>query len=63
MQGLTKRQMFWKHHLDALGRFDGTAVEYGRQHDLDVRALYVYKGRLVNINIKLTLCLPIVRLA
>jgi hypothetical protein len=46
VRDLTKRQAFWKRHLDALKEFDGTAVEYARRHGVDVRALYGYKKRL-----------------
>ena len=40
---LTKKQAFWKQHLESLESFDGTTAEYARQHDLEVKKLYVYK--------------------
>jgi len=40
----TKKQLFWKGHLDALQEFDGTAAEYARLHGLDANKLYVYKS-------------------
>ena len=40
---LTKKQQYWKAHLDALERFEGTAADYARLHDLEVKKLYVYK--------------------
>lgn len=46
MQELTDKQAFWKTHLDALAVYEGTAVEYARAHDLDIRQLYGYKKRL-----------------
>jgi len=50
MRDLTKRQAFWKAHVEALEGFSGTAVTYARQHDLDVKTLYVYKSRLSKHN-------------
>ncbi|MEQ9587962.1 MAG: hypothetical protein RJS97_08410 [Parvibaculaceae bacterium] len=41
---LTKNQLYWKSHLEALQSFDGTAAEYARLHDLEVKKLYVYKS-------------------
>lgn len=46
MRELTKQQARWKTHVDALEEFDGTAAEYARHHDLDVKKLYVYKAQL-----------------
>ena len=46
MQELTKKQAFWKEHIDALTAFDGRAAEYARQHDLDVKRLYFFKAQL-----------------
>ena len=43
MAALTKKQRFWKEHLDALEGYAGTAAEYAREHDLDPKKLYVYK--------------------
>lgn len=40
----TKQQLFWKSHLEALEGFEGTAAEYARLHDLEVKKLYVYKS-------------------
>jgi hypothetical protein len=40
---LTKKQQFWKAHLDALELFEGSAADYARLHDLEVKKLYVYK--------------------
>ncbi len=40
---LTKKQQFWKAHLDALDSFEGSAAEYARLHGLEVKKLYVYK--------------------
>ena len=40
----TKKQLFWKAHLDALEAFEGTAAEYARLHGLDAKKLYVYKS-------------------
>ena len=40
---LTKKQRYWKAHLDALEGFEGSAADYARQHDLEVKKLYVYK--------------------
>ena len=40
---LTKKQQFWKAHLDALEVFEGSAADYARLHDLEVKKLYVYK--------------------
>jgi hypothetical protein len=40
---LTKKQQFWKAHLDALDLFEGSAADYARLHDLEVKKLYVYK--------------------
>ena len=40
---LTKKQRFWKRHLDALESFEGTAAEYARLHGLQAKKLYVYK--------------------
>jgi len=44
MAELTKKQQYWKSHLDALASFDGSTVDYARQHDLDPKKLYVFKG-------------------
>ena len=41
---LTQNQLYWKTHLEALASFDGTAAEYARLHDLEVKKLYVYKS-------------------
>ena len=46
MQELTKKQAYWKTRIDALLKFDGSAAEYARQHDLDVKRLYFFKGQL-----------------
>ena len=40
---LTKKQQFWKQHLDELESFDGSAADYARLHGLEVKKLYVYK--------------------
>jgi hypothetical protein len=40
---LTKKQQYWKAHLDALATFEGSAADYARLHDLEVKKLYVYK--------------------
>ncbi|MDH3643620.1 MAG: hypothetical protein OES38_16070 [Gammaproteobacteria bacterium] len=40
---LTKTQQYWKAHLDALQGFQGSAVDYARQHGLEVEKLHVYK--------------------
>ena len=40
---LTKKQRFWKRHLDALESFEGTTAEYARLHGLQAKKLYVYK--------------------
>jgi hypothetical protein len=42
---LTKKQRFWKRHLDALESFDGTTAEYARLHGLEPKKLYVYRPR------------------
>jgi len=41
---LTKKQLYWKSHLDALEDFDGTTAEYARLHGLQAKKLYVYKS-------------------
>lgn len=46
MQSLTKKQQFWKAHLDALELFDGSAADYARLHGLEPKKLYVYKTAL-----------------
>lgn len=40
---LTRKQQYWKAHLDALETFEGSAADYARLHDLEVKKLYVYK--------------------
>ena len=40
---LTKKQQFWKQHLDALEAFEGSAADYARLHGLEAKKLYVYK--------------------
>ena len=40
----TKKQLFWKSHIEALEAFDGSAAEYARLHDLEAKKLYVYKS-------------------
>ena len=43
---LTKKQQYWKAHLDALEEFMGSAADYARLHDLNPKKLYVYKTKL-----------------
>jgi hypothetical protein len=43
---LTKKQQYWKAHLDALEEFAGTAADYARLKDLNPKKLYVYKTKL-----------------
>ena len=43
---LTKKQKYWKVHLDALEEFAGSAADYARLHDLNAKKLYVYKTKL-----------------
>jgi len=49
MTGLTQKQQYWQTHIDALSSFDGTAVEYAKQHDLDANRLYDFKSRLAQM--------------
>lgn len=44
MAELTKKQQYWKGHLDALASFDGSTIDYARHHDLDPKKLYVFKS-------------------
>ena len=46
MQDLTKKQQYWKAHLDALESFEGSAADYARLHDLQPKRLYAYKTQL-----------------
>lgn len=46
MRELTEKQAYWQAHLHALEKFEGTAVDYAREHKLDVHQLYAYKKRL-----------------
>ena len=46
MQGLTKKQLYWKSHLEALESFDGSAADYARLHGVPAKKLYVYKTQL-----------------
>jgi hypothetical protein len=43
---LTKKQQYWKAHLNALEEFAGNAADYARLHNLNPKKLYVYKTRL-----------------
>ena len=43
---LTKKQQYWKTHLDALEEFGGNAADYARLHHLNPKKLYVYKTKL-----------------
>jgi hypothetical protein len=43
---LTKKQQYWKAHLDALEGFAGSAADYARLHDLNPKKLYVYRTKL-----------------
>lgn len=47
MVALTKKQQYWKVHVDALATFDGSTIEYARQHDLDPKKLYSFKSVLL----------------
>jgi len=46
MQGLTKKQRYWKAHLEELESFEGSAADYARLHDVPAKKLYVYKTQL-----------------
>ena len=46
MTTLTEKQAYWKAHLEAAQSFDGSLVEYAREHDLVAKKLYVYKTQL-----------------
>ena len=43
---LTKKQQYWKAHLDALEEFSGSGADYARLHDLNPKKLYVYRTKL-----------------
>lgn len=47
MAELTKKQQYWKVHVDALATFEGSTIEYARQHDLDPKKLYSFKSVLL----------------
>jgi len=46
MAELTKKQRYWKEHLDAAASFDGSLADYARQHDLNPKKLYVFKNAI-----------------
>ncbi len=46
MAELTKKQQYWKAHVDALATSEGSTIEYARQHDLDPKKLYSFKSVL-----------------
>jgi len=46
MTELTKKQRYWKQHLDAAASFEGSLVDYAREHDLDAKKLYVFKSAI-----------------
>lgn len=43
---LTKKQAYWKSHIEAAESYEGSLVDYAREHDLEVKKLYVYKTAL-----------------
>jgi len=43
---LTRKQAYWKAHIEAADEFAGSLVDYARLHDLEVKQLYVYKTSL-----------------
>ena len=46
MANLTKKQRFWKEHLDASESYEGSTADYAREHDLDPKKLYVFKSAI-----------------
>lgn len=46
MAELTKKQQYWKHHLDALESYEGNTADYAREHDLNPKKLYVARSAL-----------------
>jgi hypothetical protein len=46
MAGLTKKQTYWKAHLEAADSFEGSLADYARTHDLSAKKLYGYKTRI-----------------
>lgn len=46
MANLTKKQRFWKQHLDALASYEGSTADYAREHDLNPKKLYVFKSAI-----------------
>jgi hypothetical protein len=46
MAGLTKKQTYWKAHLEAAESFEGSLADYARTHDLSAKKLYGYKTRI-----------------
>ena len=49
MTELTQKQQYWKTHIDELSSFDGTAVDYAKQHDLDAKKLYYFKSQIARM--------------
>jgi len=46
MAELTKKQHYWKQHLEAAASFDGSLADYAREHDLNPKKLYVVKNAM-----------------
>ena len=46
MAELTKKQRYWKKHLEAAALFDGSLADYAREHDLNPKKLYVFKNAI-----------------
>ena len=46
MPELTKKQRYWKKHLEAAALFDGSLADYAREHDLNPKKLYVFKNAI-----------------
>ena len=46
MAELTKKQVYWKAHLEAAELYEGSLAGYARAHDLSAKKLYGYKTRI-----------------
>ena len=46
MSTITKRQTYWRDHVLAAAAFDGTIVQYARQHNLKTKDIYQWKTAL-----------------
>ena len=46
MGELTKKQAYWKAHLEASESYEGSLADYARAHDLYAKKLYGYKTRI-----------------